>query len=158
MPTAQQNFREFGLFLQLATRYNVPSLSHHHDKAHRNEQVSDLFTDGTKITHFACHFSRYVMSASLSHKSVRLWNGACDSYDGQHLLFFSSFWLWHGGICITFVLCWTTRVVCSLWDQNCQVWWLVRWEKCHQPCGPWNAYNRCACTPVSFYIVRRVQS
>ena len=44
---------------------------------------------------------------------------------------FSSFWLWHGGgeVCITLVLCLMTRVVCSFWDQNCQIWWFVRWER-----------------------------
>ena len=34
---------------------------------------------------------------------------------------------WQGGICINFLLHWTTRVACSFWDQNCQIWWLVLW-------------------------------
>ena len=57
---------------------------------------------------FGCHFSRYITSASFSQKIVCFQNEACMLLDRQHLLVFSSFWLQHRGICITFVLCWTT--------------------------------------------------
>ena len=56
--------------MQIAARYHAPLLSHHHQKAHTNEQVSQLFTDWTKITHFGCYFSWYVTSASFSHQIV----------------------------------------------------------------------------------------
>ena len=65
------------------------------------------------------------MSASFSHKIICLQNGAWYWYDRQRLLFFHHYSTEVGQwSCITYVLCWTTRVVCSFWDQNCQIWWL----------------------------------
>ena len=56
------------------------------------------------------------VSLVLAWKSSAACNGVWYMNDGQDLLYFSSFWHWHGALCITFVLRWTTRVVCSLWD------------------------------------------
>ena len=77
--------------------------------------------------------------------------------DGQDLLyfFFLSFWHCRGAICITFVLCRTTRVVCSFWDQNSQIYGRLWGER--------NAINLASTTGALahlflFIIVRRAKA
>ena len=100
-------------------------------RKHTNEQASDLFTDWTKKRISGITLMIRDVSLVLAWNSSADCNGVWYTNDGQDLLYFSSFWHWHGALCITCVLRWTTRVVCSLRDQNCQIWTLVRWEKRH---------------------------
>ena len=119
MPTSQQQNRdESGLFSNLLQSIMHLDTLHHHEK-HTNEQVSDLFTSGTKIMDFGCHFSWYMTSALFLHKIVcfQKWSLVL-MWQTTFAISFTSFCHWHGASCITFALCWTTRVVCSFWDQN----------------------------------------
>ena len=49
--------KEFGFSSNLLQSIMFHDTLHNHEKAHINEQVSDLFTDWTKITDVGCHFS-----------------------------------------------------------------------------------------------------
>ena len=128
LASRQQNLKEFGLILQIATRYHTPLLSHHHESAHKWAS-KDLFTDWRKLMDFGCHFPWYVMSPRFCINCL-----LPDMEPGTFTMdnvchFLPSFWHWRRAFSITFVLCWMTRVVCSFWDQNCQIWWFLRWEK-----------------------------
>ena len=94
-------------------------------RKHTNEQASDLFTDWTKKRISGVTLMIRDVSLVLAWKlSAACYAWVCYMNHGQDLLYFSSFWHWHGALCITFVLRWTARAVCSLWDQNCQIWML----------------------------------
>ena len=119
MPAGQQqNLKEFepvlANLLQSITLHN-PLCLHRDEKPHKWASEADLFTNWTKTTDFGCYFSWYVTSASFSHKNRLLPEMEPTTHmTGNICCIFASFQHWHGAICITFVLCWTTRVVCML--------------------------------------------
>ena len=72
-----------------------------------SEQASDLLTDWTKVTDFESLFMIRDVSLVFGIKSHASCNGACYSYDLQHLLFFQHFATDVEHSALHFVLCWT---------------------------------------------------